>query len=63
MEIKQEIFDETVYHDAVGTPLDEKDEVDNYNDGGCDEDESAENDSNQGSPACNGSRLQTISIF
>jgi hypothetical protein len=67
MEIKQEIFDETVYHDAVGTPLDEEDEVndDNYNNGGCGEEgESAENDdSHQGSPVCNDSRLQTISIF
>jgi hypothetical protein len=67
MEIKQEIFDETVYHDAVGTPLDEEDEVndDNYKNGGCGEEgESAENDdSHQGSPICNDSRLQTISIF
>jgi hypothetical protein len=68
MEIKQEVFDETVYHDAVDNPLDEEDEVDddNHNDGGHGEEgESEENyiDSDQGSPLCNDSRLGTIRNF
>jgi hypothetical protein len=67
MEIKQEICDETVYHDAVDNPLDEEDEVDdNHDDGGCGEEgesEENDNDSDQGSQACNDSRLGTIRNF
>jgi hypothetical protein len=65
MEIKQEVCDETVYHDAVDDPLDEEDEIDddNHVDGGRGEEgesEEKDNDSDQGSPACNESRLGTI---
>jgi hypothetical protein len=61
MEIKQEVFDETVYHDAVDSLLDEVDEIDdnNHNDGDHGEEGEIEenDDSDQGSPACNDSRL------
>jgi hypothetical protein len=56
MEIKQEEFDETIYHDAVDDPLDEEeDEVDDS-----DNDYEGEGEENaEGSPAC-GSRSITI---
>jgi hypothetical protein len=68
MEIKQEVCDETVYHDAVDNPLDEEDEVDddNHDDGGHGEEgesEEKDSDSDQGSHVCNDNRLGTIRNF
>lgn len=65
MEIKQEVFDETVYHDAVDDPLDEEeDEVDDNNDSYGDDNigEGEENcvDNDQGSLPCHDSRSGTI---
>jgi hypothetical protein len=63
MEIKQEVCDETVYHDALDNPLDEEDEVDDDGRGEEGESEEKDNDSDQASPACNDSRLGTIRNF
>jgi hypothetical protein len=68
MEIKQEVSDETVYHDAVDDPLDEEEnEVDDNNDSCGDDDigEGEENDVDidQGSPAFHASRSETIKKF
>ena len=44
--LKQEVSDETVYHDAVDCPVDE--EEDEMNDDDCDDGEDADNDQESG---------------
>ena len=58
IKIKQEVSDETVYHDAVHYPVDEKeDEInDDCDDGSDGEDEEYDADNDQGSPPGHDSR-------
>jgi len=61
--LKQEVSDETVYHDAVDCPVDE--EEDEINDDDCDDGEDEENDADndQESRAAHGNRCVTRRFF
>jgi hypothetical protein len=67
MEIKQEVFDETVYHDALDDPLDEEEEEvydsGSYGDSEMRESEENDVDNDQGSPVSHDSRSGTIKKF
>jgi hypothetical protein len=65
IKIKQEVSDETVYHDAVDYPVDEEeDEInDDCDDGSDGEDEENDADNDQGSPPGHDSRCVTSKIF
>lgn len=66
IKIKQEVSDETVYHDAVDYLVDEEeDEIndDDCDDGGDGEDEENDADNDQGSPPGHDSRCVTSKIF
>jgi hypothetical protein len=66
IKIKQEVSDETVYHDAVDYPVDEEeDEIndDECYDGGNGKDEENDADNDQESPADHDNRCVTRKIF